>query len=587
MKGRVRFIFIAVCALLVAFAGYNMSVLPLWGWYPLLLLSSGWALIILLLAKRWSSHLSNNRFLLLSTLSGIFLSIGFPPSPLNIFLFVGFVPLLSIEYEISNSREFSNRWTVFKFAYNSFFIYNALTTWWVLNTSFLPGIFAITVNALFMALVFTGFHWVGKHFRTRLKYLAFIAFWICFEWIHTIWELSWPWLTLGNALAQFPQLIQWYEITGPFGGSLWILLINAMVFLYIRKRMDGGKLDAPGLPAILAIFIIPVVFSLYRYVSYPLESGDVEVAIVQPNFEPHYEKFNVPGSQQLLRFLEISDTLVSDSTDYLVFPETSFSFIHLNGMGTDRYVAAVKEMVNNHRDLHVVMGITSYRTFDEFPADLPSVRLQEGQGDTTYYDVQNAAVEVSIAEEIPYYFKSKLVPGAESFPYSDYLPFLRPIVDKLEGSTEGLTKQKERTVFSSGSASVAPVICYESIYGAFVGGYVKKGADMLFIITNDGWWDNTPGHIQHLKLGAMLAIEHRRPIARSANSGISCFVNERGDILQATGYEETAGIKRKLKPGKTITFYTRWGDMIARLSLFLSLMLIALFITRSLMPKDS
>jgi len=171
------------------------------------------------------------------------------------------------------------------------------------------------------------------------------------------------------------------------------------------------------------------------------------------------------------------------------------------------------------------------------------------------------------------YFKSKLVPGPEMFPLKDFLFFLAPIVDKLGGSYEGHTKQAERAVFTGGPLNVAPIICYESIYGDFVGGYVRKGATALFIVTNDGWWDLTPGHTQHLKIGALRAIEHRRPIARSANTGTSCFIDIRGRIIQPTKYEETTAIKGEIIPETRITFYTRWGDLVARFTVLSSIIL--------------
>jgi apolipoprotein N-acyltransferase len=177
------------------------------------------------------------------------------------------------------------------------------------------------------------------------------------------------------------------------------------------------------------------------------------------------------------------------------------------------------------------------------------------------------------------------VPGAEFLPFRDFLPFLKPLVDMLQGSVAGLTGQKTRDVFHSDVADVAPVICYESVYGQYVGGYVRNGANIIFIVTNDGWWDLSPGHIQHLKIGAMRAIEHRRPIARSANTGTSCFINIRGDILQPTKYEETIAIKAKVSPGHSITFYTRWGDMIARIAVFLAVLIVARVITLTVMRR--
>lgn len=589
MPRRIQVVLLVLAAVLIGISTYAMLSKPLWGWYPIVFLSGIWCLAMGLLGNIWTRHRSNLQFLILSSLSGVFLSAGFPPSPLTPLIFIGFVPLLIVEDQLFMSREGASRWEVFKYAYNAFFIWNACTTWWLLNTSFIPGIVAIVLNSLFMAIVFTLFHQAKSVFPHELKAIALIAFWITFEWIHHLWEVSWPWLTLGNALSQYPQIIQWYDLTGPFGGTAWILLLNWMVFLIVKKWLS--RKDKRGFMILNfgLILLIPLGYSLYQYYTYPLEEGPgVEVAVVQPNYEPHYQKFHIPVEQQLDEILSISDTLLTDDTKYLVFPETSIELIHLNAIEYDRHILEIKQFLSEHPSVELITGITSYRTFKEKPENVDALRtLINSRGDTTFLDVQNAAIQIGHDdEEIKVYFKSKLVPGAEFFPYRYYIPFLKPIVDMLQGSVEGLSRQPERTVFKSEHAFVAPVICYESVYGSYVGEYVRRGADMIFIVTNDGWWDWTPGHLQHLKIGAMLAIEYRRPIARSANTGISCFVNARGDILQATHYNETTGIRRELHPSNVQTVYYTWGDLIARVSAFLSVMLLALTITRSIVKHE-
>jgi apolipoprotein N-acyltransferase len=129
-------------------------------------------------------------------------------------------------------------------------------------------------------------------------------------------------------------------------------------------------------------------------------------------------------------------------------------------------------------------------------------------------------------------------------------------------------------LFSADSTGVAPVICYESVYGEYITEYVNRGANLIFIITNDGWWGATDGHIQHLYYGAMRAIETRRPVARSANTGISCFVNVLGEIEQAQPYWQEGVIKQRLEAGFGKTFYVRFGDYVGRMMLYLSALIL-------------
>ena len=542
--------------LLAAFFAWRMYALyrveGLWGYLPLYFFAAAWTGIVLATSpKRW-------RLLGLSTLSGVLLSLGFPPLPFTFLLFIAWIPLLIMQEEM---KEESN-WQVFKYAYHAFIVWNILTTYWVTNAAFIAGLFAISVNALLMSLPFVLFHWTQKRIP-RLSHLAFISFWIAFEYGHLRWDLSWPWLTLGNGFAQFPSWVQWYEYTGVFGGSLWILAVN--VLLFRRQFWQAGL--ALGLP---------LIFSLTWYYTYA-EKGEepVEVVVIQPNYEPHYEKFDVSEREQLRRFLSLADSMVTPATRLVFFPETSFGPIQDTEIGKDPITGRLQVWVDEHPNLTLIAGLTVYHIFGPDEAHTENVRQFKRRDQTFFYESYNAATRFAAgAVDYPIYKKSKLVPGAESFPYNRLLFFLKPIVDKLDGSTAGLGTQPFRSVLSTPDGiRVAPIICYESVFGQYHTGYIRKGAQIGGIITNDGWWDETAGHRQHLRFASLRAIETRRDIARSANTGISAFINQRGDILQATQYEETAAIRGMVRPNSQITFYVKWGDMIGRIALFLALLI--------------
>lgn len=555
----------------------------LWGWRPFFLLLSGWLAFLIVVSRSRDGIRGYSKPLLLSCLSGVLLSLGFPPSPLTPLMFIGFVPLLMAEEQIRTARG-TARWTVFKYAYNAFFIWNICTTWWVLNTSFLPGIVANVLNTLFMAMVFTAYHQIRAILGDRLKLVTFASLWIAFEYLHITWDISWPWLNLGHAFAQYPAWVQWYDHTGIFGGSLWILVTNFVIWQGYKYFLNHKRWNRSHVAGALALILIPVAVGVVRYYTYPLKPGDVEVVVVQPNFEPHYEKFNYPQSVQLDRFMALSRQMLTRQTDYLVFPETSFGYLRLNTLEDEVVIDSLRRLIAPYPDVRLVVGLASYREHAGI-TDLPTIRPLIRGPDTTWIDVQNSAIQIARGEHIFPYFKSKLVPGAEFYPFRNVLPFLEPLFKMLQGSVAGMTRQEERANFDSPVASVAPVICYESVYGEYVGEYIRRGANIIFIITNDGWWDNTPGHIQHLRFGALRAIEHRRPIARSANSGISCFVNKRGDILQPTEYNEDAVIRANVDPGEALTFYTIWGDVVARIAVFLVLCVVVLTIARALIQR--
>jgi apolipoprotein N-acyltransferase len=196
-------------------------------------------------------------------------------------------------------------------------------------------------------------------------------------------------------------------------------------------------------------------------------------------------------------------------------------------------------------------------------------------GEEVYYEILNAAIHLKKGQvEVPLYRKSKLVPGPEIFPFKEILFFMEPLVTSLGGTIAGLGTQKERSIFEGEKGKIAPIICYESVFGSYVTDYLKKGAEALVIMTNDGWWDKTPGHLQHLRYASLRAIETRKGVARAANTGVSAFINQRGDLIAQSKYGEATALKGNLMFNNKTTFYTQWGDVIPRIALLITGLLI-------------
>jgi len=156
----------------------------------------------------------------------------------------------------------------------------------------------------------------------------------------------------------------------------------------------------------------------------------------------------------------------------------------------------------------------------------------------------------------------------------------------LGGSSGSLGASKVREVFQWQKVKVGPIICYESIYGEFVAGYVRNGANMLAIITNDGWWGDTQGHKQHYTYARLRAIENRRDIARAANTGNSGFFNQSGDDFLKTEYWVPGVEKKEVYLNDEITFYTKYGDYLARFSMLISAFLILIYLSMILKIKN-
>jgi apolipoprotein N-acyltransferase len=567
-----------------ALSSYQMVHLPLWGWWTFVWSITFWAILVLLFEKRYET-----KWLLYSTIAGAFLAIGFPPSPLTPLMFVGFFPLLIIENEWITQNDKTQG--IFKYALNAFVIWNVGATWWVSNAGFVGGFLANHLNSLFMATVFWAFCKTDRIFQNSdtlkplfkkiLKYVAFITYWISFEYLHLNWELSWSWLNLGNAFAQVPMWIQWYEYTGIFGGTLWILLSNILIFeIYLNHK----TIQRPQLYLKLSWIILPILISGIRYFTFDLNTKQnmATVVSVHPDFEPFSEKFNMSADQQVQAFIRFSATQVDSTVDYLLFPETSFNFGKIDSWQQQMMVQNLKAYVNQYPKLNLVTGISALKVFKKGEPHSRATRTYRSFSDTTFYEAYNAATQITAqTDSMPLAIKSKLVPGPELLPYSQFLFFLNPIFAKLDGTVEGLGMQKHRSVFfnKTHTTGVAPIICYESIFGEYCAEYARRGAQAFFVVTNDGWWDDSPGFRQHALFSQLRAIECRRDVVRSANMGHSCFINQRGDMTQQTAYGKGGAIKGTIRLNSDLTFYAKYGDLIAVVSVWFAgfSMIIALF----------
>ncbi|MEM6321469.1 MAG: apolipoprotein N-acyltransferase [Bacteroidota bacterium] len=582
---------LGILGIIFSVCAYQMTQLPLWGHRPLVLFGSFWAFFVLLVAPKFSKLPQNYRLLGLATLSGLLLGFGFPVSPLTPLMFIGFIPLLMIEKEIAEERTDTNKKDVLKYVYHAFVIWNIISTYWVSNSaSFVAGIIAIWLNAAFMSVPFLLFHQTRKIMPRDFMYLAFIVNWLTWEYFDLRWEVSWPWLTLGNSFAQYPSWVQWYEYTGVFGGSLWILLVNLLIFRWLivpkyYEKSAIGKIN----PIKLALLIsMPIGFSLGLYSGYTEKGTPVEIVVVQPNFEPHYQKFTVPKNVQLDRFLELSKSKLTQNTEYLVFPETSFGSFDRDNLNRSEIIQKLRQLIDDYPKLKLITGISAFKRYAKNEPLGNAMRRQVNQrtGEVINWEAYNAAIQLESGNtDIQFYKKAKFVPGAEIFPYPSFFFFAEPIVDKLGGTLAGYGYQEKRTPFSSQTGNVGAAICYESVYGEYYTGYVKEGANAIFIVTNDGWWDNTPGYKQHLKFASLRAIETRRPIARSANTGITAFINQRGDIEQPTNYEEATAINGTILFNDAPTIYVTWGDLIGRVAIFAFLLLLLNTFVKGILKK--
>ena len=514
---------------------------------------------------------NTRRNLFLSLTSGMLLGLPWSVSPLFFLIFIAWVPLLILEEE---TRDQPNHYTLFNYAFVSFLLWNIVGTWWITQAQWLGAILIMVANSLVQALVF----WSISRVRTSLKIpllFPFLIIWMGYEHFHEIWDLAWPWLNLGNALATAPKLIQWVEYTGIRGGTLWIILTNFAIFKMVdtyRKR--GLRSIIPMGVVTVLLAIIPVLISYQIFDNFREEGETVTVALVQPNLDPYTEKF-VPEreAQHLDEFFRTADSICDEETNYLFGPETLIvQQIDEKNPSASPYYRQLLDFQAKYPKLNCLVGVHSYqKTGEDVP---PGSRFN--QEEDFFYEAFNTALFLSPGSAPQFYHKTKLVPLFERMPFVQYLGFLGKYSLELGGYNGTYSLRQETRAFMSPDSSIGilPIVCFESAFGFYCAKNLPEAKGFICMITNDGWWKNTPGYRYHYNFSPVRAIECRRDLVRVANTGVSALIDAKGMVIACTPWWEKATLKGRIHLRQGRTFFARHGDYLGRISMFLGIFLI-------------
>lgn len=277
------------------------------------------------------SFKSKQVWLLVITSSAL-LSLPFLSPHLGLLSLIAFLPLLAAE-----QIAFENKIKYFFIRYYiCFFLWNLATTYWIYNAT-VPGmIAAVVLNALQMSIVF----WLFRKMRTIsqgfLPYLFLIITWLAWEHIYFEWEVSWPWLVLGNAFSTSIKNIQWYEYTGVLGGSLWILLVNILLFRFIYNFLSLTKRQkivtgiSLALLVLLPVIVSHIMFYTYKETQYEpsVGRGTRQFVVLQPNIDPYTDKFyGMSQHEQNTVLINLAKEALSEIKDEPVLVVAPESFI--------------------------------------------------------------------------------------------------------------------------------------------------------------------------------------------------------------------------------------------------------------------
>ena len=492
--------------------------------------------------------------------TGLMLGLAFPPLPFYYLMFVALVPYLIVLREKEGLAEIN------KFTYFTFFIFNFIALYWVGSWTkdadpflMLSGIALLFFNPLLFLIPSTLYYLTKKYLNKNFSYWLFPVFWVTYEYFYSVTEFRFPWLTLGNGLAYFTSYVQIADIIGVYGLSLLVLYTNLFLARLILKYLNELKIDKVSLSLALALLILPIIYGGVKLDKSTGLKRKIKVGLIQPNFNP-WKKWEAGNlDEQLGIYFDLSRKAVNKGAKIIVWPETALPVYLLSG-SYNEYVNKIRAFVDSN-NICLITGMPNAKFYkDSLNAPFGAKKSNYGN---YYFTTYNSVLAFQPhTAEIQQYGKIKLVPFGEKVPYAEYLPFLENLIKWNVGISSWNTGT-DTTVFSLGqlknygTIKVAPLICIESIYPDFTAQFVKRGAELISVVTNDSWYGNSSGPYQHKAFAALRAVENRRFVIRAANGGISCIISNKGKTLEHTQMFESTYLVGDVGLSDETTFYTR------------------------------
>jgi apolipoprotein N-acyltransferase len=524
----------------------------------------------------------NRKELLLGLTSGILLGLSFPPIPLPYLLFIGLIPYL-IVLEKRKSLSEINRLTYF-----TAFFFNIITLYWVGSWTpdadtflMIAGSILMFFNPLVFLIPSTLYYFATKTFNKTVALTLLPWFWLFYEYIYSVSDFKFPWLSLSNGLPYFTNYIQIADIIGSYGLTILIIYSNIFGYFLWRSYCDNKKVNSKSAVGFILIIVIPIIYGSYKINSHTTSESTLKVGLIQPNLNPN-KKWEVGNlDAQIDLYENMTFEAFDKGADIIFWPETALPVYLLD----ERYSKQTKRIQNFVDSLNVPLltGMPHANFYFDI-ANAPEDAKPLTKSDAVYTSY-NSVLFFSPNEKVKYYGKIKLVPFGEKVPLVDSFPILGKWIKWNVGISSWNTG-KDTVVFNYQKSqieniSIGGVICIESIYPDFISAFVDKGSDFIAVVTNDSWYGNSSGPYQHKEISVLRAVENRRAVIRAANGGISCIINPVGKTILSTKMFTKAVLVGEIELRKEKTFFTKFPLLLPMISIILTItLLISLLIKR-------
>jgi apolipoprotein N-acyltransferase len=479
-------------------------------------------------------------------ISGTLIVLAFPVFDMYLLAWVAFVPLL-----LSLGKKTPGEAFQYGFVFGVVYFFGTL--YWIYHSinfyggiSFAGSIAIVLLLCCYLSIYPAVFAYFFSSFIKKTKLPALLigpVLWVVLEFIRSYLFTGFPWSSIGYSQYKFLSIIQISDITGIYGISFLIMAFNsAIVDLFLLKSRISQRPLFPlfytliGFTIFIIVLVSSLVYGFWRLgqerPGHMIKASVVQGSIEQDKkWEPAFQKYVIDT------YTGLSMEAAKGSPDLIVWPETAVPFFFGDDKENTENILKFEKTLNTHMLFGSVMA---KKTSTDQISLTNSVLLLDKQGKITYQ-----------------YDKIHMVPFGEYVPLRSLLFFIDKLVTGIGDYVPGNQYIKAETEFGS----FATLVCYEIIFPGLVRKFYAKNGDFIVTITNDAWFGKTAGPYQHFSMAVFRAIENRKPVIRSANTGISGFIDSNGKILSKTDLFQRLALSEKIKTDNTLSFYSRYGDL--------------------------
>jgi apolipoprotein N-acyltransferase len=507
--------------------------------------------------------------LVLSIATPCLLLLSFPTYDVHILGFFSLVPIFFLAYTTGAKK-------ILIYGIVSGYIFYCLYLFWMNAYLAVVGVGFVTIvygSYFVIALLL-----INLASRALPQYRAVLTpfIWISIEYIRSFGFLGFTFGSMGYSQHSFLPFIQIADIGGEPLVSFIIVLFNAslahvIVFLWEKDwRIETTNIIRQCVPAFVSVFLIlAAVFYGFIRLSEPIPmKPSMKLSLIQALSSPRTK-----WKKEKWKILNRLDMLSKEShkenpdTDLIVWTETAIrTSLRPNMIYGTAYHTRIKRLINSLNTYFIIGSPDNYRLKDTGTLDPDKLNRIYPEKDEEEVWTNSAYFLDNTGEILDKYDKIQLTPFGEHFPLGKNVPFLQKILDNFTDSA-GFTPGDEHTVFHYKDFNFGVVICWEGTYGYFIRNYIKNGADFIINISNDMWTQTKAGHFQHFTITKFRAVENRIWFVRAANDGVTAFINPYGEVVKMLPIKELGYLTGTIGPKVRTTIYTRFGDILPRISL--------------------